>query len=320
MAAADKAKFKVGDRVRVTANEDVECEGKTAVVVWVCSPDWVHVRFEQPIDGWGEDGQEWGVGAEKLELLPVAEATSTLKYGDIVRCIEDYDGQFTAGKEYIVRSVYRNGEIARIAVVEDDLGSKTNGWLASKFVPAQRVPDEPAKTWLEKEIESGRMSVSEARAHIGLDPAPTDTAGYTVPLCAYEESEAVGVSLHIGDGSSWVQIAGNQPAIVCLIENGQPLPSSRPHVHRNKGAASKEAERLAKKYPGQRFGVYEYVSHAEAAKPTYKHEWQQLAVDGQKIAAIKEVRSITGLGLRAAKDAVEHWLAYDEPYSRVAAA
>lgn len=112
------AKFKVGDRVLITANEDGEGEGKTAVIIHMCSPYWAHVRFEQPIDGWGKGGQEWGVGVEKLEL----------------------------------------------------------------------IADKP--TSLQEEVESGRMSVDAARRHLGLDPAPNSTAGYTVPLCAYEESEA----------------------------------------------------------------------------------------------------------------------------------
>lgn len=109
------------------------------------------------------------------------------------------------------------------------------------------------------------------------------------------------------------------PAIVALIENGQPKPSSMPHVHATEADAAKEAARLAGKHKGQQFGVFVLTTTSQEAAPTYRHEWQRLAAKGEKIAAIKELRSITGLGLKATKDAVEHWVANDEPYSRVAA-
>lgn len=100
------------------------------------------------------------------------------------------------------------------------------------------------------------------------------------------------------------------PAIVALIENGQPLPSHRPFVHPDREAATKEARRLAGKHKGQEFGVYELVGTERVAK-VYEHEWQRLAAGGQKVAAIKEVRTATGFTLKGAKDAVEHWLAVE---------
>lgn len=51
-----------------------------------------------------------------------------------------------------------------------------------------------------------------------------------------------------------------QHAIVALIESGQPMPASRPFVHADIAAATKEAERLARKRPGQKFGVYQLVT------------------------------------------------------------
>jgi ribosomal protein L7/L12 len=108
-------------------------------------------------------------------------------------------------------------------------------------------------------------------------------------------------------------------AIVCLIENGQPKPSVNPFVHNSAEAAGTEAKRLARKHLDKTFGVYVLQSTAAEAAPTYRHEWQRLAAKGEKISAIKELRSITGLGLKATKDAVEHWLAHDEPVSRIAA-
>ncbi|TGQ19288.1 hypothetical protein [Mesorhizobium sp. M00.F.Ca.ET.217.01.1.1] len=98
-------------------------------------------------------------------------------------------------------------------------------------------------------------------------------------------------------------------AIVALIEYGQPKPSSRPHVHANVDLATKEAERLADKHRGQEFGVYELVTTRKEAQIVYPFAWQNKAVQGQLISAIKQLRADTGLGLKTAKDAVEAWLA-----------
>ncbi|MBX5010853.1 hypothetical protein HJB67_12900 [Rhizobium lentis] len=108
-------------------------------------------------------------------------------------------------------------------------------------------------------------------------------------------------------------------AIVALIEDGQPKPATRPYVHATEAAAAKEAARLAEVHKGQQFGVYVLTTTSQEPAPTYAHEWQRLAAKGEKIAAIKELRGITGLGLKATKDAVEYWLANDEPRSRIAA-
>ncbi|WP_158673345.1 hypothetical protein [Bosea sp. FBZP-16] len=63
---------------------------------------------------------------------PVASATVTFKVGDRVRCVRDYPGQFTKGKEYVVR--YYDSEDSRLGVVSDDEGDE-NGLGASYFEP-----------------------------------------------------------------------------------------------------------------------------------------------------------------------------------------
>ncbi|RJG46543.1 hypothetical protein [Mesorhizobium sp. DCY119] len=124
--------------------------------------------------------------------------------------------------------------------------------------------------------------------------------------------------------------SASKPAIVCLIENGQPLPSVRPHVHSSAAFAEREAARLAKKHKGSEFGVYTLVSTKREEKPAYAHEWQRLAAEGKRIEAIKAYRDAGGkrqtfvsseygyrtgyeerfvIGLKEAKDAVEYWLA-----------
>jgi ribosomal protein L7/L12 len=108
-------------------------------------------------------------------------------------------------------------------------------------------------------------------------------------------------------------------AIVALIEDGVPKPAERPFVHASEAAAAKEAARLASKHKGQQFGVYVLTTTAreEKPEPTYGHRWQTLAAKGEKIAAIKELRTITGVGLKQAKDVVEHFV--ERPYGQIAA-
>jgi hypothetical protein len=50
------------------------------------------------------------------------------------------------------------------------------------------------------------------------------------------------------------------PCIVARVDNGQPRPSSWPHVHPSAASATKEAERLASVNPGKQFDVYQRVT------------------------------------------------------------
>ncbi|MFU0504157.1 hypothetical protein [Pseudaminobacter sp. NGMCC 1.201702] len=104
-----------------------------------------------------------------------------------------------------------------------------------------------------------------------------------------------------------VLITSNTPAIVCLLDNGQPKPAVRPFVHGSRAAAEKEAARLSHKYPGKEFGVYEFVSSAKE-DAVYEHEWQRLAAQGQFFSAITNLRQLSGLDSEAAQLAVGDWL------------
>jgi hypothetical protein len=101
------------------------------------------------------------------------------------------------------------------------------------------------------------------------------------------------------------ELAAPTTAIVALIENGQPKPSSTPHVHASTVAAEKEAKRLAAKYKGKQFGVFTLNTTHEEAAPVYGHKWQNMAALGLKIDAIKELRAVAGLDPLSAKRAVE---------------
>lgn len=46
------------------------------------------------------------------------------------------------------------------------------------------------------------------------------------------------------------------PAIVAVIENGTPKPNKAPKIHVTEADATKEAERLASRNPGEKFGVF----------------------------------------------------------------
>lgn len=96
-------------------------------------------------------------------------------------------------------------------------------------------------------------------------------------------------------------------AIVARIDNGQPMPAARPLVHKTKVDAEKEAKRLSEKHRGKEFGVFTLISKYET-EATYDHEWQRRAVNGEMISAIKEIRTLTGLSLKAAKEGIEDWL------------
>ncbi|MER9911664.1 hypothetical protein NKJ71_13625 [Mesorhizobium sp. M0050] len=100
----------------------------------------------------------------------------------------------------------------------------------------------------------------------------------------------------------------SKPSIVCLIENGQPKPSTLPFVHADKDLAATEAARLAGKHPGQEFGVYELVTTRKEAK-VYRFAWQNKASQGKKIEAIRSLRTLAGVSLKQARDTVDGFLA-----------
>jgi hypothetical protein len=105
----------------------------------------------------------------------------------------------------------------------------------------------------------------------------------------------------------------HSPAIVCRVDNGQPLQSTRPFVHHDSDAASDEAGRLAKANPGKEFAVYEYKRSAKVDR-VYDHEWQRIAKD-RTIApwrvekrAAEALSKQSGIPIFSAEKAVSDWL------------
>jgi len=72
----------------------------------------------------------------------------------------------------------------------------------------------------------------------------------------YRDREHDLVAEWVDEPSSNDNSPSTTPAIVALIENGQPKPSDQTKVHKSEQSATDEAERLAVKYPGQKFGVF----------------------------------------------------------------
>lgn len=101
--------------------------------------------------------------------------------------------------------------------------------------------------------------------------------------------------------------ATTTPAIVALVENGQPKPSVFPVFHNTEEGAKREADRLAANNNGKEFAVFTQTYSSKQEK-TYDHEWQRIAARGDKIGAVRELRAISGLYLREAKLAVEKFI------------
>lgn len=311
-------KLKVGDKVRslvtqidVRAGELYEVKTVDDGNVWV-------------ID---DVGGNWFLASEEFEILTVAEAPedkTAFKVGDRVRVI----------KTDLFRQGTRVGDIGYVTsssgnLVRFDLHHETAGVIDQLAIdPWKRIQLAPPK------IEAGKYYRTRDGRKVGpIENRKREDAEHPF---IWNWPDGRGNRIYKPDGTNYsdrnddliaewidepVKVAAPvaKPAIVALIENGQPKPSMAPFVHANETLAAKEATRLAGVHKGQEFGVYVLTQKVSEPAPSYKHEWQRFAAKGEKISAIKELRSVTGLRLRAAKDAVEHWIAHDEPYSRIAA-
>ena len=246
--------FKVGDRVRLTANEGEGRDSGAIGVIEKITNDYARVLFDAPFNGWGETGRNWHAQLSRLLAAPL---------------------KIEAGKYYRTRDGRKVGPVT--------------GWGGYYVADGMHYNSSGECGWC------GRHT-------------PADDWRDAHDLIAEWVDEPVKAAAHVA-----------KPAIVALIENGQPKPSVAPFVHANETLAAREAARLASLQKGKEFGVYVMAQKVSEPAPSYKHEWQRFAAKGERVSAIKELRSVTGLGLKAAKDAVEQWIAHDEPYSRIAA-
>jgi hypothetical protein len=198
--------------------------------------------------------------------------------------------------------------------------------LAEEYGGGVRVPEPPVAAQPEEPTfkVGDRVKILRNRNAFGHDVLESrGVIGKTVTLQSRAEEisnqghwQAWNIA-ESGIGIGWVRTddieLATTTAIVAQIKNGQPKPPLYPDVYTTQEDAEAEARRLAGIHQGHQFGVFVLTGEpAFVEQPiverTYNHEWQRLAANGNKIAAIKELRSITGLGLKAAKDGVEDWL------------
>ncbi|RWO08201.1 hypothetical protein [Mesorhizobium sp.] len=308
-ATATGTKFKVGDRVLCVKDSYERASGCFGTVAEV-GDEHTGVEMDAPFDGHGTSGRRWNFFSSHSTLEP---ATLRIEAGKFYKTRDGrkvgpavltkypsakcrwslgelwlYQDDGTAGNisattsdliaewqdaPVVAEAKFKVGDLVKF---RDDYGTDARGKEAT-------VIDVPPSSWGIQVRQVGNRSVS------------TESPSSLVPILATTMADIV--RKHASEGT----------AIVALIENGQPKPSTLPFVHANRNAAETEATRLAGIHKGQEFGVYELVDVKKVDR-TYDQEWQRLAVGGQVIAAIKELRSNTGLYLKTAKDAVEDWL------------
>lgn len=297
-------KFKVGDLVRVVDDDGAPAAYTVGEVVQVSLVDGNYIQAK---------GKKVGMFDHRFEPW-------TPKVGERVRLVKD--GRSTTGAV---------GKLATIEKWSDGTIVDEEEYLLNIDPPVDYKTVSCTPNYTRAKIDCFEPA--------GNDPAPTNVSAQ-VDAIADEYGPAT---------------TSTQPAIVCLIENGQPKPATRPFVHANREAASAEAARLADKHKGHEFGVYVLaeikkdeppaarykvgdVVKCRGARDTIKdsqfvggrwqyslnrargifydnelypakfdHEWQELAANGQRGAAIRIIQDKTGLSVEHARLAVNAW-------------
>lgn len=325
-----KAWFKAGERVRYVgkSSEFVSGEhvGKTGKVTWISESGFVSVDFDDGTD-------QNGCYPANLEHVAAEPATATAATGIALR--------IEAGKFYKTRDGRKVGPMERDTLYRDGHwywrapaadGEHSPYWAESGsfYVDRGEYPldliaewtDEPvaapaAKFNVGDKVRIARSDKDFKQSYIGNEFTITHSEcgsdGRTAwigrpgssPYIWFEDELEPAVS-SIADIVARHSQTGT--AIVCLLENGKPAPATRPFVHTNPEAAATEADRLANAHKGQEFGVYT-LGEVRKVQKVYDFGWQNLAMSGRKIEAIKNLRADNGLTLKGAKDAVEHWVA-----------
>ncbi len=187
----------------------------------------------------------------------------TVKVGDKVRClVTEFDVR--KGELYEVLEVQVNGRVWFLDDLSDRFYLEVDEY---ELLPVAEATGKPALT-----IETGKFY----RTCDGRKVGPMDTwiyGGWHTDRAERPLNGGLwtdnGTAKYPGAKDSpdliaeWVDEPASidnapltKPAIVALIENDQPKPSEQPKVHKSEQAATDEAERLAVKYPGQKFGVF----------------------------------------------------------------
>lgn len=287
---------RVGDRVKMIKRVDnlkADC-GATVVHNDGGSYQPILIEFDekQRLGHTGcdrtKDGYGWWVSANDIEPLPIAEEAQPAEEAEPLKL------QIEAGKFYKTRDGRKVGPMAhyyrdRWIVAYGD----GNVWL-SDGSPAHRsegkyMSDGGALVaeWVEPasndNAPAAELPVEKPKFKVGDVVTPSHgLSKSTATVTKADDDCDIHVRWNNGASGSVVGWTANElelvapvaptPAIVALIEDGQPKPSHRPHVHASAELAAKEADRLAEKFKGKQFGVYVLSSTSEKAKPAYEHQ------------------------------------------------
>ncbi|RLL71679.1 hypothetical protein D8666_19640 [Ochrobactrum soli] len=239
------AKFKVGDRVKILQHDPLGGY-RVGDIFTVTGIDGAYVEF---IDNDGDERSR-----DEDEFVPAAETTGKpdFKVGDRVVALKD--SAYSIKKGSISTVIRVDGD--HISIRKEN--GEADGWFAEYFALAPLT------------IETGKFYRTRDGRKVGPMRWVRPRLG---KFCFVDETDAawaVDGAFDIGGNPSerdliaeWVDdpasndnAPATKPAIVALIENGQPKPSEKPKVHISEESATDEAERLAVKYPGQKFGVF----------------------------------------------------------------
>lgn len=309
------AKFKVGDRVKTNyAETPYFGKGDIGTVHRVSSH--YYVQFDSPNFG----GGQWYVRPDGLEPALRIEAGKFYKTRDgrKVGPMEParYGGFYDRKRQYTSYAWCENGSYINGLTCQLDLIAE---WPAEPANPAAQVDnlrDEYGGGVVAAAAVKPKFKVGDRVRCLRNNGAPhyftvgkTYTVGKIEPAgrgsfgdlvsCFPDVPNRFGLTGPVGQFSDAWELVPTSPAIVALIEDGQPKPATRPFVHDSVEAATAEAERLAAKHKGQEFGVYELVHTAKEAK-VYEHEWQRLAADGHYFSAANMLTKSSGISYDAA--------------------
>lgn len=294
---------RVGERVRTISGGDIEYIGVEGVIEADdgATDRNLRVKLDKPIEKWG-DTKIWRSARHLEPIISTAtpENPATLKI-EAGKFYKTRDGR----KAKIERSHYCDS-YDFVATVEGRSGNrvyKKNGKHGSRWI-ANNPSDDLVAEWIDEPV--AKPSNDNAQPKFKVGDIVTPSHGWSKDCATVTQIKDGRVSVRWNNGAfgsehGWREdelspvLLRPTTTIVALIENGQPKPSSTPHVHASTGAAENEAKRLAAKYKGKQFGVFTLTTTHEEAAPVYDHKWQNMAALGLKIDAIKELQALAGI-------------------------
>lgn len=265
---ADKQTVKVGDKVKSLVTQLDVREGATYEVK--------NIDFDGDIWVTDDVGDRFYLTTDEFELLPVADATGkpAFKVGDRVRVLSDYLPWASVDEIGVVQAVNARDRNCYVKFETERMGDHTwyVRWDNLELAPALTI--ETGKFYRTRDGRkvgpyehsfsniwiAGKGNNSTARFADGRmshhHESPGDLIAEWVDEPASIELQKASAPCSLRTFTIKFNAAPSTPAIVALIDSGQPKPSDAPKVHKSEQAATDEAERLAVKYPGQKFGVF----------------------------------------------------------------